>query len=525
MKAILRFTLPVIMLMFLKTMGMAQPAESPEAAGITPLTGDLSPWRDFGLGTVNYDQTWAIALNNGTIAVFKRGHDPETPGIIGGSEFLLFGPDGNLLVSSPIRGSFESDGDPTPLVDYASAGAAWGAFTLGAHADRANGSGFVVHNQGENASTFGLDHADEVGDEAFSLVQLFDNEGNPIGSGINAFGTLTGEPGGYRDIGAALLSNGDIVVIGEDRQQSDDLLDEAAAFVNEAAIAVILGPDGTQKVGPFVVHTDEDGLYIGQSGSSVVYQNVMAFEGGFVIDYSQGIRWFNNDGTSITPVQPDHAELAGVEVVPEIPGFVLGENSGGRGDGMALASNGSDTVVKSINVQSGPDSAGVLIYYNTDGTVRQHVRFDDINIETDVAMVDRTFCDMDENGNVFVVWQDGRFGGDIDGGHNQIFGRFFNAEGEPFGPSFPIYENWRSEPEYVDYGSVGSIPAGDIEQPRCALNNQTAVVIDATNILPDMPDTVKQLSAAFDMVLSEAVIRIFENPYKSDTYVEEWSVF
>ncbi len=504
----------------------AQPAESPEAAGVVPVTGDLAPWRAFGLDAMNFDQVWIIALNNGTIATFKRAQDPAAPGTIGGSEFLLFGPDGELLTPQPVRGSFEDDGNPTPLVDYTSEGVAWGAFTHGAHADRANGSGFVVHNQGENAQTFDLDFADEVGDEAFSLVQRFDNEGNPTGSGINAFGALTGEEGDYRDVGAAILSNGDIAVIGEDRQMTDDVLDAAGALVNEAAIAVILGPDGQTKVGPFAVHTDENGFYVGTSSSSVVYQNVAVFEGGFVIDYGAGIRWYNNDGTPRTPVQSDHGELAGVEVVPEIAGFTFGADSGGRGDGMAWASNGNDLLVKSTTVQSGPDSIGVLIYYNTDGTVRNFVRFDDTDLTTDVAMVDRTFCDMDENGNVFAVWQDGRFGGEFDEGHNQIFGRFFDASGEPAGPSFPVFENWRSEPEMVEYGgSIGSIPAGDVEQPRCAINNQAAVVIDATNILPDMPDTIKQLSSAFNLVLTEAVLRIFENPFEDESPVEHWSLF
>ncbi|RJP21407.1 MAG: hypothetical protein C4527_23580 [Candidatus Omnitrophota bacterium] len=525
MKTIRFLSMVVLLVVGVTIPANAQPAESPEAAGVKPLSGDLSPWRAFGYDGIDFDQVWVIALNNGTIAAFKRAMSPTVPGTIGGSEFLLFAPDGSLLTAAPIPGSFEADGSPTPLVDYASTGLSWGGFTLGAHADRANGNGFVVHNLGENARRFGLNHADEVGDEAFSLVQLFNNDGTPIGSSINAFGALTGESGGYRDIGAAILSNGDVVAIGENRQQSDDLLDAVGAFATEVVIAVILGRDGSTKVAPFVVHTDENGQYLGQS-SSAIYQNVVAFEGGFAIDYSQGIRWYNNDGTPRTPVQSDHAELAGMEVIPDVAGFTLGADSGGRGDSMAWASNGKDLLVKSINVQSGPDSVGVLIYYKPDGTVRNFVRFDDTDITRDVAMVDRTFCDMDENGNVFVVWQDKRFGGDRDSGHKQIFGRFFNAEGVPAGPSFPVYENWRSEPDTVNYGgSIGVIPAGDLEQPRCAMNSQIAAVIEATNILPDFPDAVKQLSSAFGMTLGEAVLRLFENPFYDETLVKEWSIY
>jgi hypothetical protein len=196
---------------------------------------------------------------------------------------------------------------------------------------------------------------------------------------------------------------------------------------------------------------------------------------------------------------------------------------------MALASNGKDLVVKSTNVSSGQDSIGVLIYYNTDGTVRNWVRFDDIDLANDLPRVDRTHCDMDENGNVFVVWQDQRFGGDVDG-HEQIFGRFFNSKGEPAGPSFPVFQNWRKEQDTVDYGgSIGQVPAGDYQQPRCAINSQVAAVIDATTVVPGIPDVVKQLSEAFldalGQPLDEAVVRIFKNPFAPPVAVEEWELF
>ncbi len=500
----------------------AQPADSPEDAGITPVTGDMAPWRAYGADLMNFDAVWIIALSNGNIVALKRGGDMETPGVIGGSEFLMFGPDGEQLTPMPVRGSFEPDGEPTQFVDYASTGASWGSFTQGAAPDRVNGTGFVVHNQGEAAELFGMRFADQVGNEAYSLVQLFDNDGNPIGASMNAFGSLTGAPGEYRDIGASILGTEDIVALGENRQGTDELLDEAGAFANEVAIAVMLNPDGSTEVEPWVVHTDEEGFYLGGS-SSLVYQNMVAFEGGFVIDHGAGIRWYNNDGTPRTPSQPDHAELEGVEAVPGYD-FFFGANSGGRGDGMALSSNGKDLVVKSTTLDAGQDSIGVLIYYNTDGTVRNWVRFDDIDLGVDFAMVDRTFCDMDPSGNVFVVWEDGRFGGDLDDGHNQIFGRFFNSEGEPFGPSFPVFENWKSEPTYVDYGGLGEIPAGSIEQPRCAMNGQVAAVIDATIIMPEIPDMLIQLANAFELPLNEAVVRIFENPYEPAA-VNDWSLF
>lgn len=498
----------------------AQPVNSPEEAGIEPITGDLSPWRAYGVDVGNFDQVWTIALNNGNIAFFKRGSEFDTPGVISGSEFLLFDANGNQLTPAPVHGSFESNGEPTPNVDFASTGASWGSFTLGAHADRANGTGFVVHNLGQAAATFNLDHADEVGDEAFSLVQLFDNDGNPIGSSINAFGTLTGDPGDYRDIGAVILSNGDIVSLGENRQFTDDFLDSIASNANSVAMAIILGQDGSVKHGPFAPHTGEDGLALG-GDSSVVYQNMTAFEGGFVIDYGSGIRWYNNDGTPRTPVQPDHADIEAEPITPE-GFFLMPANSSGRGDSASWASDGKDTVVKSINVEEGAESVGVLVYYNTDGTVDKFIRFDDVNIDDDLPMVGRTFCDMDENGNVFVVWEDNRFGG---GDHGQAFGRFFNADGEPFGPSFPIYENWKSEPTFVDYGGLGQIPAGEIEQPRCSLNGQTAAVISATNLLPDQPDIIAQLSNAFSLVLTEATVRMFKSPFADDTNVTQWSLY
>ncbi|MDP8245687.1 MAG: hypothetical protein P9L94_16505 [Candidatus Hinthialibacter antarcticus] len=247
-----------------------------------------------------------------------------------------------------------------------------------------------------------------------------------------------------------------------------------------------------------------------------------AFGGGFVIDYGNYIRWYNNDGSPITPAQPDHADIAGQEIDP---GFVIPESTGGRGDNISLASNGKDVVVKSAMISSGPDSIGILIYYNLDGSVSHYVRFDDVVIEDEVAMIDRTFCDMDENGNVFVIWEDKRFGGDSIDGHSQVFGRFFNKDGDPFGPSFPIYENWRSDPEFIDYGgAIGEVAVGDQQQPRCALNNQVAAVVSASTIMPGLSDTIKQISSAFGLVLDEPVVRIFKNPYAEDE-VGAWSVY
>ncbi|MDX9755654.1 MAG: hypothetical protein RBU29_16940 [bacterium] len=505
-------------------LGWAQPAASPEEAGIVAITGDVAPWRSFGYDVVNFDNVWILGLNNGSFVAFKRGMTMDKAGELGGTEFLLFGPDGALITSQPIRGSFNKDGKPTPYVDYAGTGLSWGGFTLGAAADRARGTGFVVHNLGENAETFGLDYADEVGDDAYSMVQLFDNAGNPQGHHYNAFGALTGEPGDYRDIGAILLSNGDLVALGENRQQFDPLLESVGASATEVVMAVILGPDGTVRKAPFVVHTGEDGQYLGGS-TGAVFQNMTAFEGGFVIDYSAGIRWYGNDGTPLTPVQPDHAELAGLEMFPDFFGYTLSANTGGRGDNMALASNGKDLVVKSAKIEAGQEAAGILIYYNTDGTVKHWVRFDDVDLDAEPPQVDRTFCDMDTRGNVFVVWEDKRFGGLQDDGYSQIFGRFFNAAGEPYGPSFPVFQNWQAEPSTVDYGGgIGAVPRGDQTQPRCAINDQGAAVISASTLMPDLPDAVKQLSNAFGLVLTDVVVRFFENPY-AESALHNWPIY
>lgn len=501
----------------------AQPVDTPQAAGVTPVTGDVAPWRAFGADAGSFDSVWIIALNNGNVVAFKRGSDPAKPGVIGGSNFLLFGPDGTLKSAMPVQAQYQSNGQPFPYADYGATGVSWGGFTLGAHADRANGTGFVVHDLAENFQTFGFELGDVMGNESFTLAQRFNNDGAPVGAAANAFGDLLAEAGDYRDIGAIILSNGDIAVLGEDRQPSDDLKASVNAS-GEAAIAVILGPDGKTKFGPFVPHIDANNQYLG-GNSSVIYQNMAAFEGGFVIDYGSGIRWYNNDGTPRTPVQPDHAELAGTDIDTGVTIFTIGADSGGRGDNMALASNGKDLVVKSIKLETGSEGIGILVYYNTDGTVRHWVRFDDTDFNLEPGMVDRTFCDMDQNGNVFVVWEDLRFGGDQAGEHAQVFGRFFDKDGKPAGSSFPVFENWKKEPETVDYGAgVGLVPRGELTQPRCAINNQVAAVISNSTLMPDIPEVVKQLSAAFGLVMAEPVVRIFQNPL-AGADVREWSVY
>ncbi len=500
----------------------AQPADSPEAAGITPVTGDMAPWRAYGYDMMNIDPPWVLALPDGNIIAMKRATDMATPGVVGGTEFLMFSPAGELLTPLPVQGCYEPDGSATPLANYAGTGMSWGAFTLGGRVDKANRTGFVLNHWMEYAESLGNSFGDVLGDGPASVIQLFNADGTPNGTGIAPFGALTTEgpnSDDWRDIGAAILSNGNVISIAEDRQSSDSLLDSIGAAAGEVAVAVIVDTNGETVVPPFAVHTGEDGMYLGGS-SSMVYSNVVAFDGGFVIDHGAGIRWYNNDGTPRTPSQPDFTELA--EEVIELEGlfFDIGLVSDSRGDGRGIASNGSDTVVRTYTVESEGTSIGILVYYNTDGTIRNYVRFDDRDfIETD-AIVDRTFCDIDVNGNVFVVWQDNWYGtGD---GFQQDFGRFFDAEGNPAGPSFPVYENWSPDGRTVESG-LGTGGAGSDHQPRCALNNKVGAVIDGSLMMPDIDPGLAQLSAAFGLVLDEAVIRIFENPF--DTDVESWSIY
>ncbi len=506
--------------------GWTHPADSPEAAGITPVTGDITPWRAFGpLANMNYDNQWALALPDGNLIAIKRGADPGTPGVIGGTEFMLLSPTGEAL-TPPTHGAYQPDGSPLPYVDFNNG--TWGAFTVGAGVDKVNGAGFVVNNQAAYMQANGLPLGDVLGDEAGSILQFFHADGSPNGSIIAPFGGLSNEnEGSWRDIHSAYLSNGNGISVAENRQFTDSLLDSVGAAAGEVAVAAIVNPQGETVVAPFVVHVDENNQYIGTGGSSLVFGNVVAFDGGFVIDHGAGIRWYNNDGTPTTPSQNDHQDLYDAEAFLELDQdwqIYFPTNTGGRGDSRGMAAN-ADTVVRSVHLDDSGVQIGALIYYNTDGTTRNHVRFDDTVLEDADPKVDRCSCDIDSNGNVFVVWEDEQILFDSD--FPQIFGRFFDSEGNPAGPSFPVYENW--DPTglaTVDYGnSTGVVPRGAYEQPRASLNNQVGMVINATNIMPDFPDaTIQQLAEAFAGVafLTEPVVRIFENPFYVD--VDSWEL-
>lgn len=507
--------------------GWAQPAASPEAAGITPVGGDLTPWRAFGpVANMNYDNNWALALPNGNLIPMKRGQDPAAPGTIGGTEFVLLSPAGELLSPGPVHGAFGPDGSPLPYVDFNNG--AWGGFTVGAGVDKVNGAGFVINNEAAYMQANGLPLGDVLGDETGSILQFFNADGSPNGSVIAPFGGLSNEnEGSWRDIHSAYLSNGNAVSVAENRQFTDSLLDSVGAAVGEVAIASIVSPQGDVVVNPFVVHVDENNQYIGTGSSSLVFGNVVAFDGGFVIDHGQGIRWYNNDGTPTTPSQPDHQDLFDAEAYLEFTAdwfFYFPTNTAGRGDSRGMAAN-ADTVVRSVHIDDSGVQIGALMYYNTDGTVRNYVRFDDTDIELADPKVDRSSCDIDSNGNVFVVWEDESELYDSD--FTQIFGRFFDSEGVPAGPSFPVYENWDpTGAATVDYGgSTGVVARGAYEQPRAALNSKVSMVISASNIMPDFPDaTIQQLAEAFYGVafLTEPVVRIFENPFYVD--VESWEL-
>jgi hypothetical protein len=256
----------------------------------------------------------------------------------------------------------------------------------------------------------------------FPVVQLLNNDGAPFNSVVlPGYSDTDADVTGDVRIGDwEYLSNGNIVIVGESRQQAD-LVDRfgGPAGGNHAAFR-ILRPDGTEVKALSLV-----------SDSAVpneIWHGVGVTRGGFAVRFGQSgakIRLFHNDGTPASE-NIDVALLTGNPAVAD----------GGRGDSTGFHGNGNDAYVL---VNSGVDSGdGVrkawVTVINADGTLRYSRPVSD---DIPLAGADRTDGGIDALGRVVAVYDDAA------GTANNVRvvrGRLFNSNGSAAGGTFYVSE-------------------------------------------------------------------------------------
>ena len=293
----------------------------------------------------------------------------------------------------------------------------------------------------------------------FPSVQLLADDGKPAA-------ILTGVPQDYAatdgDIRIAdwdFLSNGNVVIVGESRQESDlaDLYGGAAP--GKHAIYRLVDQTGKEvKAVSLVSATPE---------ANEMWHGVGVTTNGFAVRFSQGgrttVRLFDNNGNP-TSTNLDIGTLTTNEITA----------AGGRGEGVGFHGNGNNAYVL---VNSGTDETGAVQAWvtvlNTDGTVRYSKA-----LANDVKLAKVGSADgvLDAQGRVFGVFsatiQD-------DPIPSRVLGRVLDPTGKPLGGTFFVSEK-DEETLIAGYESTN---------PRVTVQADAFAVVWVSKNDPDAPET------------------------------------
>ena len=442
-----------IVLLCISQVGTAQDVGVPglpEDAGLTPVTGRIFINQPDTLNNGNTESIGVAIANNGNIIV---GWEDDGDGALYDLEsvWTLFDAQGNWITPET---TVSGDGDSGPsrfLAYFRADGSAVSGYTAWGPKIKANLFGDGI-GMGATAFSLGLEideladvNLDAGGGGDFPGIQLLTNDGEPIAA-ISGVSPDAAEPEGDIRIGDwDYLSNGNIVVVGESRQESDLVDVYGGAASGKHAIFSIVDPAGNE------VHPVS--LVSETAESNEIWHGVGVTANGFGVRFNQGgratVRLFDNDGNPITG-NIDVGELTGEE----------GTTGGGRGDGAGFHGNGVDLYATTCASDGNGDGLKetYLTVLNADGTLKySRIATDDYEF----ANTDRGDCAIDASGRILVVFSESDLAG-----MRLVQGRLFDAEGEPMSDSFYI-----SEEETIDTALDAS------EHPRAAWRGDRIAVV------------------------------------------------
>ncbi len=293
-------------------------------------------------------------------------------------------------------------------------------------------------------------HDSTAGD--ISAIQLLDNAGAPVRilPGISA-SYATRDSGNIRVADWDYLSNGNIVIVSESRQNQDlvDLYGGASAATH--AIFRIVDVAGN------VVKTET--LVSETPIQSTIWHGIGVTKTGFAVRFSTAdgatIRMFDNNGN------PTSTNI----ILSALTGHAIA-GKGDRGEAAGFHGNGKDAYVY-VCTGLDPDDSVEKVWMTvltTNGTVRfSKTVADDLTL-TGVGRADAA---IDADGNVIVVF-DAKF----DPAYPRlVMGRRFDSSGKPVGGTF-----------YVSEAELPNVATSDASNPRIAWrNNQVAIVWESDN--------------------------------------------
>lgn len=324
-------------------------------AGITANTNVVLAWEDDG-ADITY---WA-----GPYTVFDRDGLLLTPnssidGITGPCGLILGGP-----ITTTYRSFYRDDGSATPSY------LAWG----GKVKPNLFGNGFVIGGSADqlacevtNQSIVDIQLDISAGGSGdFPAVQFLNNDGSrdatlggPNVAGIASFDDAACEADGNIRMGDfERLSNGNIVIVGEDRNGNDLVTMYGGTIARRfARYTVLNAAGGVVKTNVPVSASVEDrveiwhGVAVTANGFAVRF-NVSA---GSASTPGVNIRFFDNNG------DPTSGNIHLATLVGN-----ANAGGGGRGDGAGFHGNGTDAIVHAASSAQGP----WVTVLNANGTVR-----------------------------------------------------------------------------------------------------------------------------------------------------------
>ncbi|MFH1742374.1 MAG: right-handed parallel beta-helix repeat-containing protein [bacterium] len=497
---------------------------SPEAAGITPLTGDMNLWAENGGGS-NYWRPEADTLSNGNAIVM--GGMRKDPGFSGSAEteylrevrdmIAIFSPTGELI--EPARTAFFTNaGEPweNTICTNRNRDKFYGlcADTVGGRM----GERYVVYtiaNVNDFPEAFpGYAQEPEAGQaQAYhTAIQVVSNDGIPETPLINPWGDYISEPGLIRGGMVRFLSDGNILVNFEDRTvngAAKEAFYGSTQYLGWVVGAVIVGPDGSIVKPPFAISNPS-------RLNSEVRFGLTSGDGWFAIRYEDAV-----DGPTIVAFDNEGNELGGGggRVYPAIDIPEL-EGGGGRNRGDP---NGLETLGDLLFVtHRGLNFAGYLTKFRVDETgvtVLKTVRFPDHPLSTFEHNAD---LGVDSDGNLIVLWQDHSWSR-FQAGRWEALARMFDVDLNPLTPSFCMFEVGNN----TDVNTVDPILGpGRTKQCRIAMNDEIIIAIAHTNEVPyGDPESFTTHDPRDAFFTYTYISRVLKNPFERGVAVRDWELY
>ncbi len=496
----------------------------PEAAGLTPLTGDVPLWTENGGCGGKYWRAEADTLSNGNAIVIggmrMASYNSGSP-VAGKAQDMIaiFSSDGELI--EPSRTAFFTDnGVPWEstlfydnLLTEAEATSGYKCYGLCADTIAGRSGGHYAVQAIVKPWAF-VDEFPQIAagfeylpSRQFTAIQILSDDGVPQTALLNPYGSYLQSAGfsGNLEGGAVrFLSNGNLVITYEDDTPDGPAKEELYGRTGNKKVvaAVILDADGRVVKAPFAVSQSSS-----EQDSNLRY-GLTSGDGWFAIRYFDAVT-----GPTLVAFDNDGNEIGNGEGRIYIDDFEeLYDYAGRRGDFSDLEAYGNNLYV----THRGADHAGYISWFEVsqDGLFELWTDYitdhglSNVNGNADLGI--------DSKGNIIVVWEDHSWER-FQPGRWEVLARLFRYDLEPLTPSFCLFEVGNN----TDFSEPDSIfGAGRTKQPRVAMNDNLIIAIAQTNEPPYGDPSSIRNDPYDEWYTYTYIVRMLENPFRPD--VEDW---